>query len=413
MSNHDLHPENNDRSNPELCPLSKDALDALVEAGFNHADVAEAHRERAARVADVLRHLETTDVSGASNELIARCMGRIRDLDTKPAPSWTLCEDDAETLDVLSGLGWDPQRVPAVLRARATRVMGVLSLLDHGTESGDSREVRIQATLARIQASVVADEGLMRLHEVVSAHRGWRLREIAAVAAMLMIGTLLIWPAIGAARQRSQEATCTSRMKSIASAVGQYGSDYKQSMPLATASIAGNLWWNVGKPEQSNSANYFTLRRAGYATLEQLACAGNAVAKSCSLPTDAMDWSRSEEVSFSFQNLFASKRVTLDAPGRWAVAADRSPVVQRAMRGERVVFVDENSFNHKGAGQNVLYNDGSASWLKGPIMLNGDNLWLPRAIEDFVKRVSERANSCQPLKGIEEPSGRDDTFLCP
>jgi hypothetical protein len=400
----------------ELCPASKAALDALVDACFDHNALDPEKHSRAHLLGYVLQHLRTTPVPGADPaELVARCMGRIKEHGATPVQiDYRLSELDAEALDVLTSVGWDARRVPGAMRARAVRQGELMGLLNASSViDADSREARVTATLGRVQQAISADAGRMRIHEPMARGRGWRLREVAAVAAMLAIGTMLVWPALSAARVRAQETACSSRLHGMGAAIGEYGNDYKQSLPMATASLAGNLWWNVGNPEQSNSANYFTLRRAKYTNLEGMACVANGAAKSCELPEDARDWSRNEQVSYSFQNLFAHQRTTLDAPGRWAVAADRSPVVQRALRGERTIYVNENSFNHRGEGQNVIYNDGSASWLKTPVMVTGDNLWLPRSIEDLVKKAAERGGAWQSLRGMEEPSGRDDSFLCP
>jgi hypothetical protein len=93
------------------------------------------------------------------------------------------------------------------------------------------------------------------------------------------------------------------------------------------------------------------------------------------------------------------------------VSADRSPVVLRAVRGQ-LMDPFANSPNHQGAGQHVLYNDGSAGWLRMPVLEAGDNIWLPRAVEIRLEQMTGRG-PIQPLSGTEIPGGADDVFLGP
>ena len=201
--------------------------------------------------------------------------------------------------------------------------------------------------------------------------------------------------------------------------MGLYSTDNRGSLPMATASLAGAPWWNVGSPEQSNAANLFTLKRQNYASITQLACAANADAcRECNDP-QAADWSCFGDVSYSYQNMFATRRPSMNQAVSFVVLADRSPVTTRAFRGEKTVYYNENAFFHNQRGQNALKSDGSALWMATPWTDSGDNIWLPRAIENAIKQAEARAQgrsakgTCQPLRGVEEPDGPEDTFLCP
>jgi hypothetical protein len=138
----------------------------------------------------------------------------------------------------------------------------------------------------------------------------------------------------------------------------------------------GVCWWNVGDPAQSHSANLFTLIVTGYATLSDLACAGNPVAPVNLDTTGMRDWRRPNEVSYSYQ-LFSTRTPKWTSAVRTVVLTDRSPAIDRVRRGE-AVDASERSHNHRGLGQNVLFNDGSVEWLTSPSLPGGDNLWTPR-----------------------------------
>jgi hypothetical protein len=124
-----------------------------------------------------------------------------------------------------------------------------------------------------------------------------------------------------------------------------------------------------------------------------------------------MDWGRIEEVSYSYQNLFAAERPSWSASQRTIVLIDRSPVILKAYMG-RPIDPIENSPNHGGRGQAALFNDGSLEWLRSPVLENGDNIWLPRQVELAIRRLTH-PRSADPLQGTESPDGTDDVFVGP
>jgi hypothetical protein len=133
----------------------------------------------------------------------------------------------------------------------------------------------------------------------------------------------------------------------------------------------------------------------------------------------AEDWQASEQISYSYQNLFAHDRPRWVQPERTVVLADRSPVVPRALRGEWVNPLG-NSDNHQGHGQNVLWSDGSVAYLRTPVLASGDNIWLPRQLEQALAEVARlQAQGQRPdhtpfhLEGRLTPAGATDVFLSP
>ena len=195
-------------------------------------------------------------------------------------------------------------------------------------------------------------------------------------------------------------------------AFGAYAGDFQSHFPVASRARGGERWNNIGKVEQSNSANLFVLNRASYTSLESLACCGNESASS-ECAKDAVDWCNLNEISYSYQCQFADRRPNWSSGGRVVILADASPVVRRAMRGEAILPF-ENSPNHDGRGQNVLFNDGSGAWLKTPNVPYGrnDNIWLPRNIEAEIARM-KRSGATDPIEGTEEPEREDDSFVVP
>lgn len=446
-----------------LCPKSQQAIDALVETGFDPQRLTDDHKSRCNWLSQQLAGLKQSTVPPPQIEvgqdpcLIKRTMQKIAGQRGKqpapalhqpsdrsgrpiaPAPSEqqaidldlthdaTLSELDLEALDVLAQSQWNPSSLPGPLRARGevlSRMLGSLHATDLGSES--HKHQRIDRTLAAIANQpktlrLVGTGSRAALSPADfsggSSRRGIKLLDVVGVAAMVLVGASVLWPTFQSVRSAASQSACASRQAGMAMAFGQYSSDNRASLPMATASIAGSTWWNVGTPRQSNSANLFTLARTGYSTVSQLTCCGNPDGRACqvTLGDKAEDWQRLEEVSYSFRNMFAHQRPTMDTQGRWVVLADRSPVVIAARRGDRVIFVNQNSPNHAGRGQNILFNDGSSTWSIRPVV-EGDNIWLPGRLEAVMKAQGGAASSqqaCEPLRGIEEPTTKVDAFLCP
>jgi hypothetical protein len=245
-----------------------------------------------------------------------------------------------------------------------------------------------------------------------------RWRDVVSVAAVLLIATSVFWTLAGAASQARQRAACLSGLRGVASAMSGYANDFKDALPMATASLGGGRWWDVRRDQPvSNSANLYTLARTSYARLSELACPGNKSAcRQASCEPGAMDWASLDEVSYSYQIMFGPYRPSWNAPTRHVILADRSPVVRRAVNGEPI-RPDENSMSHAARGQHVLFSDGTAQWLRSPILEGGDNLWLPKPVRIEIQGISVHAvgNNAEVLtiQGRELPRDQSDAFVGP
>jgi hypothetical protein len=274
--------------------------------------------------------------------------------------------------------------------ARAALVERTMALVVREAESGDAPEV------LRFPGNARAG--------------GFRLADLVSVAAVLLIAGSIVWPVLSNVRHRGLMTACQANLASVGRSMGAYALDNRLNMPVAAASFGGGAWWNVGAgPGRSNSANLYTLARQQYAALAQLACPGNPAAPTLETRRDASDWKTLEEVSYSYQIMFGQHRPAWNAP-RMVVISDRSPVVLRAVRRE-LINPWENSPNHTGRGQDVMFTDGSVEWVDSPIVAE-DNIWLPREIEDAIRRA-QSAGRVDPIDGTETPSSKTDSFVGP
>jgi hypothetical protein len=402
-------------------------LEALIDASWDLSRVPAGVRDDAGRVAAFLGVLDgwINPDTRASDQASLRTLVDVtmvraaRAADRAQAREWALSPDDQEAMDAWVLAGFDTSRVPSSLRARAQHHEGVRELVTSAPAwSAAERDALIDRT-----ARAVRGAGVTLRFENAPAGRGWNWRDLVSVAAVVLIGASVVWPVASAVRQSALQTACLSNLGSVAGAVGAYSGDYAGSLPVAAASMGGLPWWSVDASRPvANSANLFTLARTGYTNLRALACGGNSSACRDETRPGAWDWRSLGEVSYSYQIMFAADRpawepapARLDAdrnPAATVIMADRSPVVLRAVRHEWI-YPFENSPNHGGRGQQVLFNDGSAVWAESPVV-NGDNIWLPRFIEDLIRRV-QLGNPWprqQPLEGTELPQGRD-IFLGP
>ncbi len=394
----------------DLCGPDARALEALCEAGLDCNRVPVELRDRARRCASLLGLLSCGPAPSCDQSLIDATLVRVA-WSRRSADIANLGPLDEDALEALVSAGFDPTKCPSGVRERAGEYAAMLSGLDLPIATAD-RDALIGRTLSGVQAAIDAGGTRMRMEPV-----GWRSRlsvrwgDLISVAALLVIASAVLAPMVGAVRNYARTNGCQAGLGRAFTGFGSYATDYRESLPLASESRAGARWWNIGHPEQSNSANLFTLLRAKYTQTGDLACPGNAGACRGKPAPDAMDWSCSGEISYSYQNQFAPERLTWSQPTPFVVVADRSPVIVRAMNNEWINPI-ANSDNHDGTGQNVMLSDGSVAWMKAPVLANGDNIWLPRQFEEIIARLQSPTRAA-PLRGNETPSGKADVFLSP
>ncbi len=386
-----------DDQQSRLSPEDERALDALLEQGFDPADA-----NANSPLARLLSLLGTPLDDEQQDVLADLTVLRARQFAGNPE----LTNRDADALDAWVMHGYDVSKVPAALRDRAEqldRLAASAIRVDAG--AGDL----IERTLAHVQTRIDAEEDRMIARP--SAWSRIRLADIVSVAAALLIGVSIIWPAASAVRSQQTRLACASNMQAAGAAMGLYATANRESLPVATASFGGS-WLDVGTtPERSNSANLFTLVRTGHVPMEGLACRGNPDAATDPADPDQHDWRALPEVSYSYQIVSGWRpvwRERTESGEPAIVLADRSPVVIRAVAG-KPIDPYAGSPNHDGTRHHVLRTDGTAEYLRSPVV-GGDNIWLPRVIERILKDIETREGL---IRGSERPVGPGDVFLGP
>ncbi|UYV11737.1 MAG: hypothetical protein NCW75_10555 [Phycisphaera sp.] len=310
---------------------------------------------------------------------------------------------DAEALDAWMLAGGRVERVPAALRERAQKLHGLATLVSQGPEpevSGDMVD-RLMTKVAETPTKRSETEPQPEIAGRI------RMADLMSIAAVLVVGVSVIWPMLTSMREAHYKTISSARMAAAGNGMAAYASNYG-SLPQASASLAGNPWWEVGEnPEHSNSANLFTLASAGFVEIAQLASPTNPQAPTSVKGEAADDWRSLDEVSYSYRNMFGGQNRAFDITPTSALLADRSPIVPPSRRGE-AARADANSRNFGGRGQHVLFGDGSVAWLNSPILDSGDNIWLPASVERDLERDGRAT-----LRGRETADGPADAFLVP
>lgn len=260
----------------------------------------------------------------------------------------------------------------------------------------------VEATMKRIAAAHRTNE-LLALQEASRPRAGWptfSLRELAAIAAALVLLVTVLVPSIRNARFQAQATQCASQMGQIGAGMQTYAINNAGFLPAADSQRRN--WLPVDSAQHaSNSAGPFKLlamRLVRGPTVFQCPAVGGP---SFTVEPGMTDFPRAVHITFSYQYSVGGRRVNIlhrnQAPT--AYLADQTPVFAnghfQADRAARAV-----SENHAARGQNVLMIDGRVLWVTGPLVgESGDNIFLIRGRTTY--------------RGDEAPDEPDDAFLLP
>lgn len=232
----------------------------------------------------------------------------------------------------------------------------------------------------------------------------FRMREMIAVAACLVLLVGAAVPGLSAVRDRSQRAQCASNLESIFRGIGVYQESYAGSLPYAGG--IQNASWLPGSGDESrfasNSRHPFLLVRLKLGPRpKDFLCPSSTVGQPMPDPEceKVSDFIASENVSYDSLNL-AGASPNLRPPTALAYMSDANPLFVGARFNADVDPTRTNSPAHRAKGQNVLRLDGSANFVATPVYApNGDNLWTIANVREY--------------RGTEVPTQPDDAFLVP
>jgi len=235
--------------------------------------------------------------------------------------------------------------------------------------------------------------------------RAWpffRLREIVAVAACLVLLVGVLIPGMSELRGRSQRAVCAGNLGSIFRGLTAYRADFGDSLPYAGAVHAAAWLPASDRAYASNSRHVFLLSKLNLVgNMSEFLCPADSAAEPLAAEGRASraDFSNTRNISYDTMNL-AGASPNVAPPPRVAYMGDRNPLFVGGRFNDSVDPDRTNSPAHRGRGQSVLAVNGSAEFVPTPIFgAAHDNLWLMNGVRTY--------------SGDETPTDHNDSFLVP
>jgi prepilin-type processing-associated H-X9-DG protein len=261
----------------------------------------------------------------------------------------------------------------------------------------------VEKTLERI-ASVQRTNALLSLQQLEPPQRFRRtfsMKELVAIAAVMLIAVGISIPSLQMARRRGQRGLCASQMGQLGNALQGFAINNDGYLPGVGSKC--KYWLSPdGEKGVSNSAALFRLLKENYhhspISFQCPAVGGTSFAVS----SEMSDFPKSEHIHYSYQHSLdrGPKSLIDEFNGRMVILADQSSRFKNG-RYQKPSPGKACSENHGGRGQNVLYLDGHCEWTT-----------CSRAGVDQDDIYSIQGNP-ENYTGNEAPASPHDTFLLP
>lgn len=281
--------------------------------------------------------------------------------------------------------------------------------------------------------------------------RAFTLMETLVLIAIAIVLLSIFIPYLGWIRESSRRITCADNLRQIRNALQNYARDnngdfprvvYDQTrFPEGYAAFTGP---DADDPFAENSpvkpsdvtASLWLLVRCGYINDTRVfICPSTSDFRD--VMTDASgrrveprqrgNFRGPRNLSYSYASPFSSAagfRMNDTKPGGFALMADKNPGRPAAMVAPDSSPRDlakANSPNHRGAGQNVLYADGSVGFIRTPYCGSGgtthspgDNIYTARAARPATQPAHEVHFAVVGVVGrVYSPVSNDDSYLVP
>ncbi len=305
----------------------------------------------------------------------------------------------AERTDLRRRIDADPR-----LAAQDQALTGMFQALDAVPEEPLPSDLTAR-TLARVKAAGPPPRVIRPADELTAVleqkpdriiRLGGNLRDIVAVAALIVLAVGVGIPSMLHMRERSQRIGCSRNLAALGVGLQQYANAFNASLPFAGWGQADS-WRPSSEPGVRIVPNhrhvYRLLRMAFVADPRYFICPGQPHVP---MPMDEIrrhdDFLESRNVSYAYQNMAGVRPSANDNP-RLPVMSDENPLFADglplfdARRWGRREPAQTNSHAHRQAGQNLLTLDGSVIWITTPDAgIDGDNIWTLRDVTDYTGR---------------------------
>ena len=282
----------------------------------------------------------------------------------------SLCAADQRAVDLLIEHGFDlaaaTKANPADRERLAAAHAFFMRVEAYPVQAPDS--ALIDATLARIDRATESTAQRMRIGSGAAPSLGrGRWADFIAVACVAVLLISVGLPVLNEMRHRREVEFCASNMRTIGSALTAYHGDFN-SRPIA-AGLAPDLSKLTSWSNYDNSKHLDVLHQKGYCLPECLCCANDA----------QRDGYASQVPNERLNRMWAMQ-------SHLPLLADRNPLVMLTALGHPIGATVENSLDHGGRGQNVLFSDLAVMFEISPLItiqlgdIGGptpENIWIP------------------------------------
>jgi hypothetical protein len=256
--------------------------------------------------------------------------------------------------------------------------------------------LRVTRPGRRTAAELAEAEGarVIRLHS---------FREIAAVAAMIVLAIGLGVPSMLHMRERGQRIACAANLADIGRGMQAYALANNGALPFAGWN-ANSTWRPTDEPGLNvlpNRRQVYPLLRFGHVPARLFVCPS---ANDLPMPEDQVpyhnDFLESRNVSYAYQNMAGVRPALRDNPDL-PVLGDDNPFFDNGWPLFAVMRslglsdpAKTNSRVHGGAGQNILTIRGNVKWMTTPNCgIDGDNIWTLDGVEEYTGREGPQTST--------------------
>jgi hypothetical protein len=229
------------------------------------------------------------------------------------------------------------------------------------------------------------------------------LREIAAVAAVIVLAVGLGVPSMLHMRARGQRIACSANLAQIGRGMQAYAMANHDSLPFVGWS--GNSSWRptdeLGLAVVPNRRHVYVLLRDRRLPARLFVCPS---VEGLPMPDEQVpyhdDFLESRNVSYAYQNMAGVRPSLRDNPDQ-PVFGDDNPFFDDGLPLFAVMRslglsdpARANSRAHGGGGQNILTIRGDVKWMTTPNCgVGGDNIWTLDGVDDYTGREGPQTST--------------------
>jgi len=220
------------------------------------------------------------------------------------------------------------------------------------------------------------------------------LRDVIAVAAMLVLAVGLGIPGLLSVRDRSQRIMCSANLAQLGTAVQQYADSYAGALPFAGWGQKAS-WRPTNDPQVEvlpNRRHAYRLIRLNYVSPRFFICPSqNDRPMRTDQVADRDDFLEASNVSYAYQNMAGVRPAVTDSPNL-PLFADENPLFAEGVPMFNLLrsgfdAAKRNSPAHNSRGQNILTLSGHVRWTESPLVgVDGDNIWTLAGEPEYTGR---------------------------